>query len=231
MINKKTIEAVESIIEYHFKEPRFLEESLTHPSVTRQCHDSGKTVNYERLEFLGDAVLGLIIAELLIRKYPFENEGALAKRQSGLVRGEAVANVARTLNIGIFIRMTPGEESLGGRENDNNIENCLEAIIGAMYKDGGIEPAKAFIHKHWTELVDRMVEPPKDPKTALQEWAQARNIAIPIYEVKDISGLAHAPEFTIQVSVEGHGYAQAKALSKKKAQKDAAKMLLNQLES
>lgn len=218
---------LEEILGYQFRNPRLLEEALTHPSMSRQHNEGDPLFNYERLEFLGDAVLGLVIAELLIRKYPKEKEGALAKRQAGLVRGEAVASVAIKLEIGRFIIMTHGEESTGGRENISNIENALEAIIGAIYRDSSIENAAAFICKHWVSLVENMKEPPKDPKTSLQEWAQAKGLPIPEYTVIRTTGPSHNPRFTVTVAVEGHDAVQAEGASKKKAEKSAARKLLD----
>lgn len=217
---------LEKILHYKFKNEQLLEEALTHPSMSRQNHESERPFNYERLEFLGDAVLGLVIAELLVLKYPNEKEGALAKRQAGLVRGEAVANVANKLGIGKYIKMTQGEQSMGGRENVSNIENALEAIIGAIYRDSDLSAAAAFICKHWAKLVENMKEPPKDSKTTLQEWAQAKGYPIPVYTLVETTGPSHAPRFTIAVKVEGFDPIQATGESKKKAEKDAANRLL-----
>jgi ribonuclease-3 len=216
---------IEAILGYQFKDKNMLTEALTHPSISKQ-ENSGSVFNYERLEFLGDSVLGLVIAELLINKYPDEKEGHLAKRQSGLVRGEAVANVAYDLGVGKFIKMTQGEEFMGGRENASNVENALEAIIGAIYLDGGLEQARDFICKHWTSLVDGMVEPPKDAKTALQEWAQGRGLQIPKYTIVKTEGPSHNPVFEIQVEVDGFSPVSASGTSKKKAERDAAAGLL-----
>lgn len=212
-------------IDYEFQNVKLLDEALTHPSVSRQ-NGTHVRYNYERLEFLGDSVLGLVIAELLLAKYPDEKEGALAKRQSGLVRGDAVANVARKLNVGASIKMTRGEESMGGRDNASNIENALEAIIGAMYLDGGLDVTKKFIIKHWKELVDNMKEPPKDFKTSLQEWAQGRGLPIPLYEVVNTTGPSHAPIFTVKVTVQGLAPIESSGISKKKAEKDSAEKML-----
>ncbi len=219
---------IEKVLHYKFRNKELLEEALTHPSISKQkSHGEGtRSFNYERLEFLGDSVLGLVIAELLINKYPYEKEGHLAKRQAGLVRGEAVAKVARKLTIGKFIKMTNGEETMGGRENSSNIENSLEAIIGAIYLDTGLSEARQFISQHWTKLLDDMVVPPKDAKTALQEWAQGKGLPIPEYKIVNISGPSHQPIFEIEVVVEGLELVKAQGNSKKRAEKDAAKLLL-----
>jgi ribonuclease III len=213
---------------YEFNNPALLDEALTHPSVSYK-NAKNTTVNYERLEFLGDSVLGLVIAELLIHAYPEENEGALAKRQAALVRGEALAKIATTMDIGRYIKMADGEEAMGGRQNPRNIENALEAIIGAIYQDGGLEMAKEFIIRWWGALVSNMTEPPKDAKTVLQEWAQGEGYPIPTYEVIQTDGPPHAPVFTVRLQLPGSHPEEAKGESKKKAEKEVAKQMLQQL--
>ncbi len=220
------MEAIESNLGYTFKNKSLLSEALTHPSISKQESDGIKSFNYERLEFLGDSVLGLVIAELLVKKYPDEKEGHLAKRHAGLVRGEALASVATNLHVGDFIRMTQGEEYMGGRSNSSNIENALEAIIGAIYIDGGLDNVRDFICKHWVSLLDGMLEPPRDAKTALQEWAQGRGFPIPVYEIVRTSGPSHNPDFEISVRVNGLDAVSATGSSKKKAEKEAAQKLL-----
>jgi len=220
---------LEPILGYHFKDSALLEEALTHPSISKQ-HDTGRLFNYERLEFLGDAVLGLVVAELLMERFPHEKEGHLAKRHSALVRGEALDEVARELSIGKYILMTEGEETTGGRTNSSNIENALEAVIGAIYRDSGLEEAGAFIRKHWMTMIEEMKEPPKDPKTALQEWAQGRSLPIPVYTVLSAVGPSHAPEFCIEVVVQGIASVQGSGSTKKSAEKEAALKMLKTIE-
>lgn len=220
---------VEAILGYEFKNANLLDEALTHPSISMQRADNEPVYNYERLEFLGDSVLALVVAELLINKYPNEREGALAKRHSGLVHGEALACIAEKLGISLYIKMTSGEATSGGRQNRSNMENTLEAIIGAIYMDGGIEAAKSFVKAHWEKSIEEMTHPPKDAKTSLQEWAQGRGLPIPVYEVTSTSGPAHEPHFVIKVTVQGFEPAQATGTSKKKAEKAAAEMLIEQL--
>ena len=218
---------IEDILEYSFSDASLLEEALLHPSISNKKKESGGSYNYERLEFLGDSVLGVIIAELLMNKYPLEKEGNLAKRHAALVRGESIALVGKKINVGKYIKMTQGEESMGGRENSNNIENALEAIIGAIYLDGGIDKAKEFITTHWVDLVDSMKTPPKEEKTALQEWAQARGFPIPEYKVIESKGPSHSPVFEVEVHVQGFDPVKASGESKKKAEKNAAKCVLS----
>ncbi len=221
---------IESILGYEFISRKLLDEALTHPSISMQKTDNDSIFNYERLEFLGDTVLALVIAELLINKYPAEREGALAKRHSGLVHGEALAVIAEEIGISEYIMMTSGEAASGGRKNRSNMENTLEAIIGAIYLDGGIEPAKYFIETHWQRAINEMIEPPKDSKTSLQEWAQGRGLPIPVYEVIKTSGPAHEPNFLIRVTVAGYEPVETTGGSKKKAEKAAAEILLSMLE-
>lgn len=222
---KQILSQLSLILEYQFKNQELLIEALTHPSLSRQEID--RKFNYERLEFLGDSVLGLVIAEMLMDKFSEESEGDLAKRQAGLVRGEAVASIAIKLDIGKFIIMTSGEEQTGGRENHNNLENCLEAIIGAIYKDAGYDLARNFIIKHWSYLIIDMLEPPKDYKTLLQEWAQSRKKKLPKYNILEVQGSSHSPQFLVEVVIDGVESVSQWASSKKKAEKLAAEKLFN----
>lgn len=221
--------SIEDIIGYDFRNKRLLLEALTHPGCA-EVHNN-LPFNYQRLEFLGDSVLGVVIAELLFAMYPNEDEGSLAKRQAALVRSESLAGVARGLGIAGYIRMSPGGRgSEGKRDNNSNLEDVCEALIGAIYLDGGFEVAKTFILKHWESLARSMGAPPKDAKTSLQEWAQGRGLKLPVYTVLDISGSSHAPQFTIEVAVESSGRAVATAAAKRQAEQLAAKSLLERLE-
>lgn len=231
MVKTELMAEFEEVLGYHFTNRLLLEESLTHPSVSRGADKSGVPFNYERLEFLGDAALGLVMAEILLARYPHEKEGALAKRLAALVRGEALARVARTISMGKYIRMTSGEEAMGGRKNDNNMENALEAVMGAMYLDGGLAPVRQCIDTHWVSLMEEMQdEPPKDPKTSLQEWAQAKGYPIPCYSIIHTAGPSHAPIFTVEVNVAGCNPTYATGSSKKIAEREAARLMMEQVE-
>jgi len=225
----KQIMGIEDIIGYEFTNKRLLLEALTHPGCAENYNNL--PFNYQRLEFLGDSVLGLVIAEMLFRLYPDENEGGLAKRHAALVRSESLASVARNLGIAEHVRMSSSRRKGGSTcDNNSNLEDVCEALMGALYLDGGFEVARGFILKHWEAMARSMGAPPKDAKTSLQEWAQGRGGKLPVYTVIEVSGSSHAPEFTIEAAVEGGGRAIAKATAKRQAEQLAAKALLQKLE-
>ena len=183
---------IEKVLAINFKNKELIEQALTHPSLSRKGSD------YERMEFLGDHVLGLVIAEELYHRFGNENEGQMTKRLAGLICGETLVKVAKNLNLGEHIKMAQSEESAGGRANKANLENAMEAVLGAIFLDQGIEVAKKFILGVWRDLIDNMVEPPKDAKSALQEWAQGRALPLPEYEVIATEGAMHAPLFKVR---------------------------------
>ena len=219
--------SIEDIIEHRFKNNNLLLEALTHPGKA-QTHKNSP-FNYQRLEFLGDSVLGLVIAELLFKLYPKESEGNLAKRHAALVRSETIAKIAREIGLGEYIRMADNEQYSDKRETDSNLEDVCEALIGALFLDAGFERAKSFVIKYWEKYAKSMNEVPRDAKTSLQEWAQGRGFKLPIYTVISTTGPSHAPEFTIEVEVENSGKATATASSKRQAEQLAAKELLDKL--
>ncbi|MCD6035674.1 MAG: rnc [Rickettsiales bacterium] len=226
-MNKSVDDSLFSLLGHRFHNLLLLKEALVHPSVTQGTSRSSTALgSYERFEFLGDAVLGLLMAEFLLEHFPEENEGALAKRHAALVCGEMLASIAREIGIADYIVMAAGEEATGGRGNATNLENVLEALIGALYLDGGLEAAKRFVFRYWNARAIEMKEPPKDPKTALQEWAQGRGKPLPIYTTRDTQGPSHAPLFTIEVAVEGFAPISAQGTSKRLAEREAALRLL-----
>ncbi len=218
---------MEHKLDYNFKNKELLEKALTHPSYASE----NNTRSYERLEFLGDSVLGLVISRLLFDKFSDEREGDLAKRRSALVCGNTLSEVARTMHLGKDILMSSGEEANGGRDNDANLENVFEALIGAIYLDGGMDEVTDFVLRHFEELTHSMTEPPKDAKTRLQEWAQGQGYPLPEYKTVSIEGPPHAPMFTVEVSVEDNGSAVAHGPSKKTAERDAARHLYEKIET
>lgn len=214
--------ALQERIGYHFRDGGLLKLALTHPSVARAQSN-------QRLEFLGDAVLGTIVARILYDLYPAEQEGELARRHAALVRGETLTKIAREIGLGEALQIGSSETQSGGRDNASNLEDALEAIIGALFLDGGLAVAEDFVVPRWTEMARSVATAPKDAKTALQEWAQARGLPIPPYRIVESTGPAHAPEFTIEVTLEGYPSARAKAASKRAAEQLAAAALLETL--
>lgn len=209
---------------YRFRDPGLAQTALTHRSGAGQNENT-----YERLEFLGDRVLALVIADLLYETYPNEEEGALAKRLVALVRRETLADVASDIGLAPDIRLSRGEEDAGGRNNPAILADVCEALIGAIYRDGGIEPARTFIRDHWTARMSATVTPPKDAKTTLQEWAQGQGMELPVYTEFSRTGPDHAPIFDIQVSVGAFPPERAEAPTKRAAEQKAAERLLRRL--
>jgi len=208
---------------HRFRQPDLLRKALTHPSV-----DTGEdTANYERLEFLGDRVLGLVIARMLFERFPHEREGSLARRHTALVRAETLTLVAQRLDLGSYIVMSEAEENAGGRNKASVLANCCEAVIAALYLDGGMYAASRFIRRHWRPLMSQELAAAKDPKTALQEWAQKRGLPLPTYTIVDRAGPDHEPVFSIQVQVPGLPAVTATGRSKRVAERAAAASLLN----
>jgi ribonuclease-3 len=212
---------------YRFKRPELLQQALTHPSLQP---GSGGRGPYERLEFLGDRVLGLVVADMLYREFPAENEGDLARRHAALVRREALARIALGLDLGPALSLSRSEEETGGRHNAGTLADACEAVLGALYADGGLEPAAALIKRLWAPLMGEMAAPPKDAKTALQEWAQARAKGLPVYSTLAVEGPPHNPEFLIGVAIEGVASGSGRGPSKRVAEQAAAANLLEQLD-
>lgn len=208
---------------HHFKNADHLNLALTHSS-------TGAGRNYERLEFLGDRVLGLVMAELLYDVFPDEVEGDLAKRHAALVSGETLAIIAEQINLGDVLNLSHGERAGGGAKNENILADVMEALIGAVYLDNGLSACKSVISTLWNNILHTMKEPPRDPKTALQEWAQGRGLPLPKYEMTGREGPDHAPVFTISVLVEGFDRLSAEGPSRRAAEKSAAILLLNKIE-
>ncbi|MBL6945244.1 MAG: ribonuclease III [Rhodospirillales bacterium] len=219
---------LEEVLGYRFAKPEYLVEALTHSSLAK--NHSRRLASNERMEFLGDRVLGLIVARLLYERFAHEDEGALARRHAELVRKETLARVADAIGLFRHIRMSRGEEDAGGRDNPALLADACEAVIAAMFLDGGLDAAETFIRGHWVALADEDLTPPKDAKTALQEWAQARSLPLPAYREVGREGPAHAPIFRIEVTVQGHTPESARAPSKRGAEQLAARTLIDRLE-
>lgn len=211
---------LEQILKHKFKNPQLLDKALTHSSVS-----SHVDANYERLEFLGDRVLGVSIASLLYKLFPNEPEGSLSQRFTGLVCKETVAEVARRLELSKFMKVSNPEI----RRNENVLCDVCEAVIGAIYIDGGVEGAINFVNTHWRELIDRNIEPPKDSKTKLQEVAHVKGLGMPVYRLVSREGSEHEPLFHIGVSLSGVAEQLGQGRNKKLAEFDAADKMLEKI--
>lgn len=192
-------------------------------------HGSAGGENYQRLEFLGDRVLGLTIARWLYVAYPTEPEGELSRRLNSLVTGVVCADVARIIGLSAHLKLGKQARDDGAFDSDNILGDVTEALIGALYLDHGFDAAEAFIRKHWAVLVEGHIDAPRHPKSALQEWAAANNRRAPVYTITDRSGPHHNPTFAVTVSMGSAGEASATGASKQEAETAAASALLEQL--
>lgn len=220
----RALRQLQELLHHKFDRPALLERALTHPSVSADREHRGG--DYERLEFLGDRVLGLVVAEKLFARFPEEAEGLLARRLAKLVAKETLAAVAEDLGLGKFMRLAMGEDERQGRANPSLLSDVCEAVIAALYLDGGLPAAKRFIDEAWTHRIEEDREAPSDPKTELQEWAQARGLPLPRYSEIDRKGPPHEPIFTIRVEVSGEPAQSGQGRSKRMAEQDAAALLL-----
>lgn len=207
-----------------FKDKEILNKALTHPS------SSEKNENYERLEFLGDSAINLTIADFLYHEFPLEAEGVLAKKRASLISRKALVKIAKKLELGNFLKISSSEEKNGGRTNESNLENALEALIGAIYIDAGFAKAKEIILEKWADLFQNIEEyKSEDPKSELQEILQAEGKKVPDYVVVQEEGPSHNPLFTIEIRAEGLNPVRATANSKKLASTEAAKKMLKEI--
>ena len=214
----------EAILGHSFVRPELLREALTHRSVTGR---RGGFSN-ERLEFIGDRVLGLLIAEWLGERFPQEQEGELGRRLAHLVSQPVLAEIAEAIGLATAISVSPGEARTGIKRRATVLSDALEATIGALYLDSGLGPARNFVRGAWDHAMVTLAAPPKDPKTALQEWFQQRGEELPRYVVASREGPPHAPQFVITVSAAGKTGTGA-AGAKRAAEQAAALDLLGQL--
>ncbi|AFX99614.1 ribonuclease III [Candidatus Endolissoclinum faulkneri L2] len=219
--NSINLSVLSNILYHKFKNIEVLRQAITHASASPWAWNA-----YERLEFLGDRVLALIVTEQLLERFPNEREGAIAKRHVNLVRCEALAKVARTIQLGKFLILSRGEDNAGSRNSDAILSDAMEAVIGALYFDGGIEAARRFVTVEWNKLLELDILPPQDPKTSLQEWAQGHKLAMPRYTTTTQSGPAHSPQFTVQVIVDGYKPSIGVGRSKRLAEQAAAAKLI-----
>lgn len=196
---------------------------MTHASAETRA--AGLSDN-ERLEFLGDRVLGLLTADALTRAYPDASEGDLAPRLNALVRRETLAEIAREIGLGKCLVLSQGEDQSGGRDKPALLADACEALIAALYRDGGMRAAKRFFDAHWKERLHLATTVPRDAKTRLQEWAQAAGFGTPVYTPVAQSGPDHAPTFTVEVRIKDRKSRRGKGASKREAEQAAAAALL-----
>ncbi len=213
-------------IGYTFTRPELLHRAVTHSSMSSPTRDDN-----QRLEFLGDRVLGLVMAEALFLADVNATEGQMAPRFNALVRKEACADVAREFDLGAVLKLGRSEMLSGGRRKEALLADAMEAVISAVYLDGGFDAAKALVLRLWGKRVSAVDADARDAKTALQEWAQARKLPPPAYVETGRSGPDHAPVFTIEVRLENGAVEAATANSKRQAEQAAAKVLLARLEN
>ena len=221
------VKTIQERIGYSFKDRDLLVRALTHPSAVASA-DSVRLSN-QRLEFLGDRVLNLIIAERLIERRKTESEGDLAPRLNRFVKKGACAEAVRHFGLQGYIILSDGEVASGGRDRESTLGDACEAMIGAIYQDGGLSAARKFIERGWAEQFESAPVETRDPKTLLQEWAQGQGLPLPKYSVVSRSGPDHAPVYEIEVQVAPHGEATATGSSKRDAERNAAALLLNTL--
>jgi ribonuclease-3 len=214
---------LEEQLGHSFKDRALLERALTHASASANASN-------ERQEFLGDRVLGLVIAEKLYELYPGDNEGALALKLNALVRQETCAQAAEAAGLADHLILANSEEGSGGRKKAVILAGACEAIIAALYFDGGMDTARAFILRFWAQALATLNDDMRDPKTVLQEWAQSRKgSGGPAYRLVKREGPDHAPRFEIEVRVKGEEPALGEGRSKREAEQAAAKALLERL--
>jgi ribonuclease-3 len=228
---------IETLLGQPFRRPELLREALTHRSAANETRQRARgsgpdrgagAGSNERLEFIGDRVLGLLMAEWLIERFPFEQEGSLGPRHAHLVSRPVLARIAEEIGLPDALDVAPHEARAGVRQAANVLADAIEAVLGAAYLDGGLDAARRFVRTVWMDAMVGQALPPKDPKTALQEWLLGRGMALPSYLVESAEGPSHAPSFVIRVSVAGKS-GTGMAGSKRVAESAAAADLLGQL--
>ena len=215
---------LEERIGYDFADKDLLESALTHISALSGRSRAG---SYQRLEFLGDHVLGLIVSEMLFREFPTADEGELSRRLADMVRKETCADIARSIDLGTVIRLGVSESNSGGRKRIAILADVCESVIGAVFLDGGYEAAKDLVDRLWGERMRQPQKPLRDPKTVLQEWAQARGLPTPSYREVERTGPHHNPEFRVEVVLPTLDPAEGMGRSKRAAEQAAAAALLS----
>jgi ribonuclease III len=217
------LSALETVLGHSFHDRTILVSALTHSSVVGRAVGSNR---FDRLEFLGDRVIGLIVAELLLARYPEDGEGDIARRHARLVNRDSLARLARTIELGRHLQLSPGEAQSGGRDNPAVLADAFESVVAALYRDGGLDKARPFLTAQFAALVTEVAVPPRDAKTALQEWAQGRGLNLPVYRTIEMSGPAHRPRISVEVRIEGLPPESAEGSSRRVAEQAAAAAML-----
>jgi len=220
-VSAELAEFVSRALEYDPKDLSLFEVAVT--------HSSAQGSNYERLEFLGDRVIGLLVAHWLYERFPSEPEGKLSRRFNSLVAREICADIGRELGLPALIRLGKQARGDGANWSDNVVGDVVEALAGALFVDGGLEPAERFVRRSWAPLIEEQRKAPKHPKSALQELAAAKGLPNPEYEVTRRSGAHHSPHFSVRVSIPDLGSAEGEGASKQEAETAAAAALLESL--
>lgn len=224
ILRPRKYKELEKALGHRFRNQQLLEVALTHASMRG---GKAQRSDNERLEFIGDRVLGLVIAEALSERFPDATEGELARRYNRLVRGEACARIARSIRVGEYLILSDSEAGSGGRSKGTILADAMEAILGAIFLDAGFQTARTVVRSLWGDEDDRRPEGARpDAKSALQEWAQGRGLALPEYVEVNRKGPDHAPRFTSEVRISGCAPAQGEGPSKRAAEQAAARMLL-----
>ena len=221
---KRSATALEDRIGYRFSDGTLLDCALTHISALKGARN--RAGSYQRLEFLGDHVLGLVVSDMLYRSYPKADEGELSRRLADLVRKETCAEIARAIELGPAIRVGSSEANAGARTRLAILADVCEAVIGAVYLDGGYKAAAELVERLWQQRMQATVQPLRDPKTVLQEWAQARGLPTPAYREIARSGPDHDPEFRVAVQLPAFAPAEGSGRSKRSAEQAAAAAML-----
>jgi len=220
----RKLKDLEARLGYCFRDRELLKRALTHASV-RQAPGAKRHDN-ERLEFLGDRVLGLAVAELLCELYPAASEGELARLYNRLVRGGTCAEVARALELGPVLALSDSEAGSGGRDKDTILADACEALLGAIFLEAGYEKARKIVRLNWRPKLDGAPAEAADAKSALQEWAQGQGLELPHYWEVERKGPDHAPRFTAEVRIKGLRSARGEGANKRAAEQAAASALL-----
>jgi ribonuclease III len=221
---KAATAAIEARIGHKFADPALLVTAVTHVSALKSGHK--RADSYQRLEFLGDHVLGLVVSDMLYRAFPNANEGELSKRLADLVRKESCADVAKSLGLFDDIKLGSVNALASAKLRTSVLGDICEAVIGAVYLDGGHAAAARFVERNWTERMRKPRRPLRDPKTVLQEWAQGKGIPTPVYREIERTGPHHDPQFRVAVDLRGFDAAEGVGGSKREAEKNAASVMI-----